>query len=310
MDTHEMKTDKSNSRTTPIALGFTPGYLTPAATCILSILKQATTRDYFHFICLLTEDLPSEMQDTLVKLGGDKSRFSFLNCKLQGTYVDEVHTVAASYRLLLPNLLPEYDKVLYVDCDIISRNNLADLYHTIDLRDSYLAGVCTAILDFQERYIRSIGCQPGKYINSGLLLMNLAKLRKDHMVEKFLEAAKVKGLQFPDQDALNQVCKGKIINLPPYLNSIRLFLLPQYKSFFLLHYTECDWEEVQYAGNVHYAGNKPWNRFTVIFDLWWDYFELLPENIKNLNQVNTKMKLLSGVYRRFIGKKLINMFVA
>lgn len=292
---------------TPIVVAFTPNYFVPAATCIFSILESGKGEEY-HFICLLTEDLPKDLKELLVNLGGDRCRFSFISLagKLQDIYVDEKYTVAASFRLLLPDLLPLYDKVLYVDCDMIVRNNLSELYRAIDLQDSYLAGVFETTLDFQQEHIRAISCDPGEYVNSGLLLMNLSQLRKDNMVEKFLEAAKVEGLEFPDQDVLNQLCKGKIIGLPPYLNSIRSFLLPQYKAFFLQYYTNQDWQDVQNEGNVHYTGPKPWNSFTVAFDIWWRCYKQLPEDIKRHSRVKIKMRLLSNLYLTAIGRILIN----
>ncbi|MBB6500969.1 glycosyltransferase family 8 protein [Pedobacter cryoconitis] len=300
--------DEKNTQHIPLILAFTPSYLVPAAACILSVKNHATSRDCFHFICLLTQRLSTESEDMLVKLGGTRCRFSFIDLegKLTDLYIDEKYTIAASYRLLLPDLLPEYDKVLYIDCDMIFQNNLADLYHSIYLKDNYMAGVFEATLDSQQAHMNAIGCEPGKYINSGLLLMNLAQLRKDNMVEKFLEAAKVEGLEFPDQDVINQLCRGKIVGLPPYCNSIRTFLLPQYKKIFLQYYTVQDWQNVQHKGNVHYTGPKPWVTFTIAFDLWWKYYEKLPGKIKQQASFNLKVQILSRVYRTWFGKILIN----
>lgn len=97
---------------------------------------------------------------------------------------------------------------------------------------NYLAAVFEASMDFQLDHLKTIGCNPNEYINSGFLIMNLELMRKDNMVEKFIEASKVDYLEFPDQDVLNQLCKDRILALPPYYNSIRTFYLPQYKKFF------------------------------------------------------------------------------
>lgn len=292
---------------TPIVVAFTPNYFVPVATCIFSVL-ECSKDECYHFICLLTEDLPNDLQAMLGRLGKERCRFSFINLtgKLQDVYVDEKYTIAASYRLLLPDILPEYDKVLYIDCDMIFRNNLAELYRSFDLHDNYLAGVFEATLDFQQKHMNAIGCEAGKYINSGLLLMNLVQLRKDNMVKKFLAAAKVEGLEFPDQDVLNQVCKGKIIGLPPYLNSIRSFLLPQYKTFFLKYYTDQEWLDVKRIGNIHYTGTKPWNSFTVAFDLWWLSYGRLPAEIRRQAQVNIRIQFLSKIYLTIVGRAFIS----
>ncbi|MDV3952007.1 stress protein [Elizabethkingia anophelis] len=292
----------------PIVVAFTSNYFIPAATCLYSILRHSSETEKFHVICLLTEELPERMKDKLKRLGGDRICYSFINLtgKLHDIYIDERYTVAASYRLLLPDLLPEYNKVLYIDCDVIVRSNLAKLYKELDLGTHYLGAVFEASLDFQISYLESIGCTPGKYINSGFLVMNLSQLRQDNMVPKFLEAAKKEGLQFPDQDVLNQLCIDRILGLPPYYNSIRTFFLPQYKNDFLKYYSEEDWDKVQKHGTIHYTGGKPWNSFTIKFVEWWDYYKQLPADIKNEWNVNKKMYILYKLYHTIIGNFLIN----
>ncbi|MDE5493053.1 glycosyltransferase family 8 protein [Elizabethkingia meningoseptica] len=296
------------SKAIPLVLAFTPNYFIPAATCLYSILKNSSEAEKLHVICLLTEELPLRMIEKLKRLTGDRIQYSFINLtgKLQDIYIDERYTVAASYRLLLPDLLPEYDQALYIDCDVIVRNNLAKLYNEIDLKDNYLAAVYEASLDFQIPYLNSIGSKPGEYINSGFLIMNLKQLRQDGMVAQFLKAAKADGLQFPDQDVLNQLCKGRILALPPYYNSIRTFFLPQYKKYFLKYYSEEDWKSVQEHGTIHYTGAKPWNNFTVKFKEWWDYYEQLPSEIKTEWTVNKKIHVLYKIYYTRIGNFLIS----
>lgn len=298
--------------TVPIVIAFTPDYFIPAATCLYSILKHSSEAEKFHVICLLTEELPQRMQEKLKQLGNNRIRFSFINLKgkLGDIYIDERYTVAASYRLLLPDILPEYDKVLYIDCDVIVRKNLSRLYNEIDLKDNYLAAVFEANLDFQIPYLVSIGCEPGKYINSGFLVMNLAQLRKDNMVPKFLNAAKKEGLQFPDQDVLNQLCKGRILGLPPCYNSIRTYFLPQYKKTFLKYYSEEDWQQVQEHSIIHYTGDKPWNSFTVQFGTWWNYYMLLPNDIKSECEVKRKLYYLAKILNTKGGNFILNTMLS
>ncbi|MEN5233636.1 glycosyltransferase family 8 protein [Sphingobacterium faecium] len=279
---------------TPLVLAFTPNYVVPAATCIWSILDHSNPSAHYHIICLLTEPLSEDLQLLLQDLDPKRLQFTFLNLKdyQLNIYVDERYTIAASYRLLLPELLPNYDKVIYLDCDIIVRQDLAAVFEKTDLRNNYLAAVYEAALPFQEDYLKSIGSQPGDYFNSGFLIMNLDLLRQDNMAPQFLEASKQQGLQFPDQDVLNQLCKNKTVPLSPIYNGIRTYFLPQYMDDFLKRYSAKEWEEVQKTGTIHYTGAKPWNHFTVKFDIWWHYFDKLPRAIKELNQVNIKMQRL------------------
>lgn len=293
---------------TPLVLAFTPDYFVAAATLLFSVLKHSKPQDKFKVICLLTEALPEAMQDELALLGGGRLEFSYINLEgqLPDIYIDPKYTVAASFRLLLPDLLPAYDKVIYLDCDMVVRNDLASLYEETVMDDYYLAGVYEATLDFQLAHLEAIGCTAGTYINSGFLIMNLMQLRKDDMVNKFITAAKSEKLEFPDQDVLNQLCKGRIIGLAPFHNGIRTFLLPQYKTAFLRYYKERDWLAVQAHGNIHYTGGKPWNTFTVKFDVWWQYYEKLPLTIRKRAFASKKAKRLRQVSRTNAGRLLIN----
>lgn len=276
---------------TPIVLAFTPNYLVPAATTILSILETSPENSSFNIICLMAKPLSSDMKVQLELIDKRRLRFTFINLenKELDIYVDQRYTIAASYRLLLPELLPSYDKVLYIDCDVIVRNNLSSLYHKTNIENYYLAGVIEPTLSFQREYIESLGIENGEYINSGLLLLNLKKLREGNMVSKFLEASKKEGLQFPDQDVINILCKGQILSLHPIYNSIRTFFLPQYKSDFLKRYTDEDWMLVQSIGNIHYTGGKPWDNVTVKLVEWWEVYTRLPNAIKANFNINRKI---------------------
>lgn len=291
----------------PLVIAFTPNYLVPAATCLLSLLDSSDSSDRFHIVCLLSEPLSEKEKNMLTQLNRNRLSFEFVSMqgRMEGIYVNDRYTEAASYRLLLPELLPDFDKVIYIDCDVIIRNNLAQLYCQIDLGNNYLAGVFEATLDFQLLHMKAIGCEPGTYINSGFLVMNLELLRKDQMVSKFLEASKNKELEFPDQDVLNQLCKGRVLGLEPYFNGIRTFFLPQYKPNFLQYYSKEDWEEVQAHGTVHYTGAKPWNSLTIEFSTWWNYYEKLPKAFKQLNSVNSKMYYLYKIVKNPIGSSIL-----
>lgn len=297
-----------DTNTIPIVIAFTPNYFIPAATCLYSIFMNTESESRMHIICLLSEDIPEWLRQKIQLVGGERAQYSFVNLqgRLRDIYVDAKYTEAASYRLLLPDLLPEYDKVVYIDCDVIVRNDLGKLYRTINLENNYLAAVFEAPMDFQVERFKALGCNPMEYINSGFLIMNLELMRRDNMVEKFIEASKADYLEFPDQDVLNQLCKGRIIGLPPYYNSIRSFYLPQYKSFFLRKYTEQDWIDVHRHGTVHYTGAKPWNRFTIEFRLWWRYYVQLPVEIKEEWKVNKRMYFLFRLNETMCGSYIID----
>lgn len=292
----------------PIVLSFTPNYLMPAAVCIRSIINSAAEGSTFHFIFLMSEAIEKSSKADLEQIIGHNHEVSYIEMadRLANVYVIEKYTIAASYRLLLPDLLPHHDKVLYLDCDMIILNDVAKLFLETPLGENYMAGVVEATLPEQESHLNSIDCKPGEYINSGFLLMNLRKLREDDMVKKFLKASENEALEFPDQDVINMLCKGKLLALDPFWNSIRTFILPQFKNTFLKYYTESDWSRVQNHGNIHYTGPKPWNAFTVKFELWWLYYTKIPVDIRKKYATNDKIYYLYKIYKVPITRLLIN----
>jgi lipopolysaccharide biosynthesis glycosyltransferase len=290
----------------PVVIAFTPNYLVPAAACLHSMFLNTGQSSRFHIICLLSEDLPESIKLAIKSIGGEKSQYSFINLQgqLEHIKVDPVYSVATLYRLLLPDLLPQYDKVLYLDCDIIVRNDLAKVYNSTDIGDNYLGAVYEAALDFQEAHFLEIGCDPATYFNAGFLIMNLKLLRQNNMCDKFLDMLNTNKLEFWDQDVLNVLCKDRIYPLPPIYNSIRTFFLPQYKHFFLKRYTETEWRAVQDHGTIHYTGIKPWHSFTVEFKVWWQYYEQLPFEIKRTYNPDKRAFILYKIYDTIVGRWL------
>ena len=288
----------------PLAIAFTPNYFVQAATTLRSVLNTSPDGQ-FRVVCMLTEEIPQRMQDELTRMGGGRLELEFVPLKgrLQGIYIDPRYTEAASLRLLLPELLPELDKILYLDCDIIVRQDLARLWNETDLGDNYLAAVFEAAIEGQAERFRALGCNPARYFNSGFLLMNLVQMRTEHVSEKLLEACRVPYLEFPDQDALNQVCQGHVLPLSPLYNSIRTFFIPKYKPDFIRQYGEGLWDKVQREATIHYTGGKPWNLFTVQFGAWWRVYDTLPAEIK-AEWVPGKMASFWKLYRTPIGRIL------
>ena len=94
----------------PVVIAFTPNYFVPAATCLYSILKHSRDGETFRFICLSSEELPEQMKRKIKLVGNGRGRYSFINMKgkLHGIYINPKYTEAASYRLVLPDLLPQY----------------------------------------------------------------------------------------------------------------------------------------------------------------------------------------------------------
>jgi len=274
---------------TPIVIAFTPNYIVPAATLVQSVL--GSSEGDFEFICLTTEAIPESQQELLRHLGGKRAAWKYITIDAlpEGVYIDPRYGAAAEFRLILPELLPDYDNIIYIDCDIIVRNDLERLYTEIDLGNNLLGAV------FERE----------GYFNSGFLVMNLKQMRKEHTSAELIKTLRSGEFEFPDQDALNIVCEGKVLGLPAFYNSIRTFWLPQYKNDFLKIYTEADFEEMMSHGTVHYTGGKPWTILSVKFDTWWEEYYRLPKDIRVLLNTTPKIRILSRIYSTRAGRTLL-----
>lgn len=93
------------------------------------------------------------------------------------------------------------DKVLYLDTDTVINGDIGQLYD-INIDGYEFAGA----LDYYGRWFFD-----RRYINSGVLLINLKKIRETGLFERTLEMCAKKRIFLPDQTALNKFAKNKLI---------------------------------------------------------------------------------------------------
>src|SRR5699024_6912149 len=182
-------------------------------------------------------------------------------------------TVAAYYRLLIPALIPEYDKIMYHDVDVVFRDDLSKMFFQTEMQDYYIAGVISpGFLKNKTVENRSkLGLNSKEYILSGNLIFNSSLLRKDGIVEQFKKEAR-KEYYHQDMDIINIVCKGKVKVLPPtFCGTIEIFNIA-INNITQYVYSEIDLVEMVNKGIVHFNGPKPWETLCPNFDIWWEYY--------------------------------------
>jgi lipopolysaccharide biosynthesis glycosyltransferase len=124
------------------------------------------------------------------------------------------------FRILLPELLPHAERVLYLDSDLIVTDDLQPLWD-IDLDGCLLAAVTNPLYPFMPPYPAiSLGIpNASDYFNSGVLLMDLGQMRAEDTTSRLRQyATRHPGNHFPDQDALNVVCRHRRLSLHPRWN--------------------------------------------------------------------------------------------
>ena len=83
----------------------------------------------------------------------------------------------------MPELLPEVERVLYLDVDTLALDDLAPLWRT-DLGDAYVGAVTNVFQPDHLFHAAELGIRPEDYFNSGVLLLDLAALRRDGCAER------------------------------------------------------------------------------------------------------------------------------
>lgn len=102
---------------------------------------------------------------------------------------------------LLADLYPFPDKLLYLDCDVLALSDVSELYN-VDASDVHVAGV----RDYYGRWF--IG---PRYMNSGVMLWNLKKMRDDGVLKRARKICTEKRMLLPDQTAINRCAQKKLL---------------------------------------------------------------------------------------------------
>ncbi len=267
----------------PILFTFDEKLLLPAGVCISSLLRSAHPTTFYD-IFILHSDKYDFQDSCLTKLSKTYPNHKITYRKVSNEFINAYEirgiTTTAYYRLLAPELIPEYDKLLYSDVDVIFREDLAQ-YYDIDITDYYMAGVDngSALRPKVQEYVKKELGIDHKYghFYSGNLIINSKKIIEDNIIPKFRELAK-RDFHQQDMDIINIACYGKIKALSPAfcLTNYLTELLVKRRSEMLRFFTE---EEIEHAlnyGIVHYNGPKPWKEFCVNYDIWWEYYRKSP----------------------------------
>lgn len=267
----------------PIAFAFDNNLVFPASICLSSLLMNAKEDTFYDIFILHSED--EELKHKEI----DKLPRYYPICKIQYRTVGRIFdnafeirgiTTPAYYRLLIPELIPEYDKVIYSDVDIIFRMDLAELYSQ-DLEGYYIAATHDLGLNLSEDGIKYIKSLPelnvGEYLQSGVIVLNNKAILKDNKIDEFKQLAKRK-LKYQDQDILNIACQGKIkyLSLEYNMTDYSYYYANKERKIITTLYSDCKINEAITNGNIHYNGHKPWKKYAVNFDIWWEYYRKSP----------------------------------
>ena len=208
------------------------------------------------------------------------------------------------YRFLAPILLSEYEKILYLDSDIVILRDLAELYQ-IEIGDNIVG----ATEDLQRQhlatvYLKERGIASEGYFNTGVMILNTKRfLEKDILGEvvKVLDTATMV-YDMPDQDSLNIILQGDIYYLPTEWN------VAWHAVNHLDEVIERQIEDVKRVMQnpyiIHYtSGNKAWHSPGLeLADKFWEYARKTSfyEEIIYKNMSKTTTIAESNPFARFV----------
>lgn len=279
----------------PVVFASDNNYVPMLTTTIYSALRNASPACRYDVV-VLHKDITVYNQGVMRRFFSRFENVSLRFCdvsQIVGQYQlstnNEHISVETYYRFLIQKLLPEYDKVLYLDSDLIIRGDIAELFAT-ELGDNLLAAVHD--VDFvgnlnmkdgkRMEYAKSVlkMQNPYEYFQAGVLVLNTSAMRELLPMEGWLEYASNDAYIYNDQDVLNALCEGRVTWLD-YDWNVMIECnnrIANVFSFAPAQVFDAYNESRKHERIVHYAGfEKPW-KFPDCdrAELYWKYARETP----------------------------------
>ena len=217
---------KNNSTNNEIPIFFsTDDNYAPYLEVAIRSLSDNASDNFNYRIVVLNTGLQTENIDKIKALECDNLKIDFVDITEKLKYIkDKLRNVyhfslVTYYRLFIASLFPGYKKIIYLDCDLVVLGDISQLY-CIDIGDNIIAAAPEEFVqntkEFREYAEFALGVDPDRYVNAGVLVMNLEEFRKSKIEERFVELIKEYNFDLldPDQAYLNYLCYGRIYTLP------------------------------------------------------------------------------------------------
>lgn len=306
----------------PIVFAANNDFVPIFATCIQSILNYSNIKFNYDFILLHT-NINDSNKNELLNMVKDYCNVSlrFINVtSIVSNYKLKANahiSVETYYRFLIQELLSNYKKILYLDCDIIVNCDISELYNiNIDgymlaaARDPDFLGQINGANYNTQKYCQEkfLMKDPYNYFQAGVLLLNNVEMKKAHSLHEWLTFASHKYL-YNDQDVLNLYCEGRVKYIDMSWNLITDCYHTRIKDVISCAPANIQNEYFKARKNpkiIHYAGfMKPWHNPSEDFaHYFWYYSRKTPFYEELLYKMNkellNKHKDLKPILRNII----------
>ncbi|MBQ8985408.1 glycosyltransferase family 8 protein [Candidatus Saccharibacteria bacterium] len=215
------------TKAVPVFITINSDYAPYAAAAIHSLFQNADKKRYYRVI-ILHDGLNWVYRVRLRSLATKNCAIQFkkisnsLWLKTVVKYVskrkgmgDFFSKAVYFYRFFVPLLFPRYEKAVYIDSDTILRGDIGKLFD-MELGDNMVLAMpdpkVSGIPEFREYVEKALDVPASEYVNDGVMLMNLKKMRKEKYLSSMVEMMKKfdADLVAPDQDYLNVIARGYI----------------------------------------------------------------------------------------------------
>ena len=272
-----------NNDSINIFLSATENHLIHSIELIYSICKR-TNCQINSYILL---DSKKSYLDIIEKIDIKNLSIKVIDSSVLDSFLSKKHNVGsitkmAYGRTLIPYLFKDLDRILYLDTDILQvRNGIEELYYSDFLDNCIMACEEISIELFDKKEMAN--CMVSKYLNSGVILFNIQKIKQTDIDKKIISLLQnpplfLQNSGMQDQSILNIVFKDniKFIN-PKYNTQSILFGYPQYDHFSTIWGYENQLDLIRNCVFSHMQGAKPWEEKWNTWQSWqlplkqWQY---------------------------------------
>ncbi len=262
----------------PIAMALDDNYLYPTIVAMTSILENASSETKYDFYVMHPAEFKEENKTKLKSLEKKYEKCSINTIDMGNAYKnanDRGHiTTPAYYRLSLSDLLPNINKIIWLDGDTITNVDLSEMYK-IDMNGYYYKGY----LDDNVHAVEDFTNENEHCICSGVMLVNLEELRKDNMVEKFSEFIEKNNERLiqHDQTTINVVAYKKTWILPAKFGIYNYHKLEEAEKQSRVYlckngYSKKELRDAYLNPAVLHCISKTWKSLEVYGSKeWWNY---------------------------------------
>lgn len=233
-------------------------FVIPTLVSIRSLIVNANNPLEIHIICV---EMSADSCEQLKSSETDKIKIQLhrVDDEYKDLFAKHTHvSKAALFKFKLSEIFSDLDKILYVDGDIIFNKGFEQIF-SYDISEYYAAVVQDMLAVVRDGWATKLGVE--KYFNSGVMYLNLKKLRADDCCNKLIEAKKneiVKG--FMDQNVLNTVLGKNVLYLDCRFNFLVTYLRMENCAESIASFFDMDLETVNNCIKtpyiVHFTDSK------------------------------------------------------